>query len=74
MDRYVMRHPDLPGLPALVPASSMPRHKVNGWIRVSDAIHEDDMDQVDVEAYVGAADLDLPAKPETKPTKPAQEK
>lgn len=66
MDRYVMRHPDLPGPPALVPASSMQRHKATGWIRVSDAIRFDDMDQVDVDAYVGKPDLD--AEPPTKTT------
>lgn len=71
MDRYVMRHPDLPGPPALVPASSMRRHKVNGWIRVSDAIPFDDMDQVDVEAYVGKPDLDA-APAEAKPESPAK--
>lgn len=70
MDRYVMRHPDLPGPPALVPESSMPRHKAHGWIRVSDAVAQDDMDRVDVEAFRDEPDLD--AKPE--PAKTTKEK
>lgn len=67
MDRYVMRHPDLPSPPALVPESSMPRHLANGWIRLSDAVAEQDMDQVDIDAYVDKPDLD--AKPAPKTTK-----
>lgn len=65
-----MRHPELPGPPALVPESSKPWHLANGWIRVSDAVAFEDMDRVDVEAFRDKPDLD--AKPE--PTKTTKEK
>ena len=67
-----MRHPDLPGPPALVPESSLSRHKAQGWIRVSEAVDEKAMDQVDVGTYTTSTDLD--AEREPKPTKPTQEK
>lgn len=52
-----MRHPELGG-PALVPASSLQLHLAQGWLRVSDAIAEEDMHRVDPAAYADAPDLD----------------
>lgn len=71
MDRYVMRHPEI-SIPALIPESSLRAHKGRGWLRVSDAIAEHDMDRVDLAEYTDAPDLD--AQPAGLPaTAPATE-
>lgn len=80
MDRFVMRHPDTGGT-ALVPESSLRLHKGQGWLRVSDAVAEEDMHRVDATAYAQAPDLDAapdqsaPAKPvlKTSPAKSIEE-
>lgn len=66
MDRFVMRN-DLTGGIALIPESSVQLHKAQGWVRVSEAVAEQDMDRVDLRAYRDAPDLDPVPEPAPEP-------
>lgn len=70
MDRYVMRHPQLGG-PVLIPASSMDHHRSLGWLRVSEAIAEENAHRVDPAGFADAPDLDASPAPDELP--PAEE-
>lgn len=73
MDRFVMRQRDTGGV-ALIPESSVVLHRGLGWLRVSDAIAEEAMHGVDVQAYADAPDLDAEPEPDTPPAdEPATE-
>lgn len=65
----VVRHPDLPGLTAVIAESALFAHQARGWFRVSD--WTDDRVYLDPRQYVNGHDLDA-AKPGKTPTKPAE--
>ena len=57
-----MRHEELGG-PVLVPASAVDIHRAQGWMRVSEAIHEDNVPQTDPAGYADAPTDPGPAEP-----------
>lgn len=66
MDWFVMRHPDI-AVPGVVPESAVEHHRGRGWLRVSEALSDDERDQVVPGSYVDAPDLDAPkAEPAAK--------
>lgn len=74
MDRFVMRNSATGGV-NLIPDSSLAWHAANGWVRLSDAVAEEAMDQVDLAAFATAPDLDAPADvpaPEAVPAPPVK--
>lgn len=62
-----MRHPEI-AVPGIVPGSSMDMHRGRGWLRVSEALSNDERDQVRVGDYATAPDLDAP-----EPAAPAKQ-
>lgn len=65
-----MRHPDI-AVPGIVPESAMEMHRGRGWLRVTEALSNDERDQIRVADYASAPDLDQPAdeKPAKQQTK-----
>lgn len=61
MDWYVIRHPETGGV-GVVADSALPIHKGAGWVRVSDSIAEAAKDQLLLDGFADAPDLDVPAK------------
>lgn len=70
MDWFVIRHPDL-AQPGVVPESALDHHRARGWLRVSEALSNDEKDQIVPGVYVNAPDLDAP---EPEPTAKASAK
>lgn len=71
MDWFVIRHPETRGV-AVVAESTLPIHRGQGWIRVSDAISVVDKDHVVHDDYADAPDLDAVPEPEPTQTKAAK--